>query len=247
MRVFDRKSFEEAKAKAALSMGQDAQLKNRALSNLADAVEYRYAHQFTWMGAPVIQLPQDLFVTQELLVKTKPDIVIETGIAWGGSVLFHASVLQLLGNGILIAIDKTIPKEIKSEISNHPWSDRIILIEGDSAHADTLAKVKSQIKNGSKVSVFLDSNHEHTHVMAELNAYGPLVTHGQYLTVYATSIEFLPEPQAQTRPWGHGNNPFTAVRDYLKYSDRFEIDSKIDDKLLGSFAMHGRLLCKADS
>lgn len=245
--MFDRKAFEEEKAKAAKSMGQDAQLKNLALSNLAAAVEYRYAHQFTWLGTPVIQLPQDLFATQELLVSTRPDVMIETGIAWGGSVFFHASVLHLLGNGSLIAIDKTIPNELRDKIKNHPWADRISLIEGDSTSPEVLEKVRSLIKSGQKVGVFLDSSHEHEHVMGELRSYGPLVTKGQYLTVYATSIEYLPEPKHNSRPWKHGSNPFTAVRDFLKESNRFQIDTTIEDKLLGTFATNGRLLCIAEN
>jgi cephalosporin hydroxylase len=242
--VFDRVDFESKKKQAANLLSQNVGIKKRAMDLLVDANNYMYSHQFTWLDVPVIQLPQDLFVTQEILFKTKPDLFIETGIAWGGSVLFHAGILELIGNGHLIAIDRVLPDKIKEEIAKHPFSKRITLIEGDSTDPSVLKKVSELVHGNKKVGAFLDSNHEHFHVLNELRAYGPMVTSGQYLTVYATAIEFLPEPRVKNRPWGHGNNPLTAMHEYLKENKNFSIDTQFENKLLSSFAPNGRLIRK---
>lgn len=245
--MFNRASFDLDKKKSAELLASDNSLKERAVGVLVEAGKYNYAYQFTWLDTPVIQLPQDLFVTQEILFKTKPDVIIETGIAWGGSVLFHAGVLELIGNGRIIAIDQNLPEHIKSGIMSHPFSHRITLIEGDSTDSSIIERISNLINAQDKVGVFLDSNHTHIHVLNELRAYGPFVTKDQYLTVYATAIEHLPEPEIRTKPWGHGNNPLTAINAYLDETDKFEIDINYDKKLLCTFANRGRLICRRNN
>ena len=241
--MFNRDEFDKNKSHNARLLASDLVLKENALNLIYQSEKYGFAHQWTWLGLPIIQLPQDILITQEIIWETKPTVIIETGIAWGGSVVFNASQLSLIGEGRVIAIDKVITDEVRSEIMKYGFSDRITPIEGDSTSKEVINKIKEEIKSDDKVMVFLDSNHEEDHVFQELECYSKFVTHNQYLNVYATSIEFLPKSNINLRPWGPGISPHSAVKKFLSINRDFLIDSKRDDKSLGSFIIEGRLLC----
>ena len=207
---------------------------------LREITPHKYAYNFKWMGRPIIQLPQDMMAMQEILWDVKPDLVIEVGIAHGGSILYYASILELLGHGEVIGIDVDIRAHNRAAIEAHPMSKRVHLIEGSSIAQEVIDKVRG-LAQGKRVVVVLDSNHTHDHVLAELRAYAPLVCVGGYCVVMDTLIEDMPDRFFGDRPWGHGNNPKTAVHQFLSSHPGFEIDKDIDHKLLISVAPDGYL------
>lgn len=211
---------------------------------LREITRYKYAYNFTWMGRPIIQLPQDVMAMQEIILRVKPDLVIETGIAHGGSLVFSASMLELLrGDGQVLGIDVEIRPHNRTAIENHPMFGRISLIEGSSTDEAVVQQVRHFAKGKQRVVVMLDSSHTHAHVLRELELYSPLVTVGSYLIVFDTVIEDMPEEFFPDRPWGKGNNPKTALQEFLTQSDRFIIDEEICDKLLITAAPDGYLKC----
>ena len=209
---------------------------------------YKYSYNFTWLGRPVIQYPQDLFALQEIIWQTRPEVIVETGVAHGGSLIFHASMLELLGGcGRVIGVDIDIRAHNRAAIEAHPLARRIELIQGSSIDPSTLQQVRDAVGQAKPVLVILDSNHTHDHVLAELHAYAPLVGAGSYLVVYDTLVEDLPPEFSANRPWGPGNNPKTAVHAFLETTDRFEIDARIEAQLLITVAPHGYLRCLRDA
>jgi cephalosporin hydroxylase len=236
--------FKKNREKTIEAMGQDAPLKHASIEFLNRSCNYSYSYNFDWCGLPIIQYPQDIIAIQEIIWKIKPDLIIETGIARGGSLIFHASMLQLLGNnGKVIGIDIDIRSHNREAIENHPLNKNIQLLEGSSIDPNIVDQVKSFIKPDTHVLVILDSNHTHEHVLQELNLYSSLVTRNSYLIVLDTVVEDLEEKHFTHRPWGPGDNPKTAVHEFLKTSTRFEIDKLIHDKLLISVAPDGYLKC----
>ena len=201
-----------------------------------------YSYNFDWLGLPIIQYPQDMVAVQEIIWKTKPDFIIETGVARGGSLVLSASILHLLNsNGIVVGVD--IRPHNRKAIEAHPLAHRIKLIQGSSIDKLTVDQIKGFIKPKHKVMVILDSNHTHAHVLKELELYSSLVTENCYLVVMDTAIEDMPEDYFSDRPWGRGDNPKTAVHEFLESSDRFEIDESIHNKLLITAAPDGYLKC----
>lgn len=214
---------------------------------LREIAPYKYAYNFTWMGRPIIQFPQDVLAMQEIIWNLKPDLIIETGIAHGGSLIFHASMLELVGEDAdVLGIDIDIREHNRIEIEKHPMFKRITLIEGSSVDDETAKKVFDFAKNKQRVLVVLDSNHTHEHVLKELEIYSQLVTKDSYLIVFDTLVEDMPDSLSGDRPWGKGNNPKTAVWEFLKNNDRFEIDKKLESKLLITVAPDGYLKCIKD-
>lgn len=214
---------------------------------LREITRHKYAYNFTWLGRPIIQLPQDMVAVQEIVWKVKPDLIIETGVAHGGSLIYSASLLELLGgNGRVIGIDVDIRAHNRAEIEKHPVARRIQLIQGSSVDRDTIRQVREAARGAERVLVLLDSNHTHEHVLQELRGYSPLVTKGSYLVVFDTLIEDMPGDLIKDRPWGRGNNPKTAVWEFLKRSRRFVVDKDIEAKLLLTVAPDGYLKCIAD-
>ncbi len=203
----------------------------------------QYSYNFKWMGRPVIQYPQDVLAMQELIWEVKPDLIIETGIAHGGSLIFYASMLELVGHGEVLGIDIDIREHNRKEIERHPMFKRITMIEGSSIDNTTVEKVRAFAAGKQKILVVLDSNHTHDHVFAELEAYSSLVSVNSYVVVFDTIVEYLPSDYlpGHKRPWGIGNNPLTAVREFLKSNKDFEIDKTINNKLLISVAPDGYL------
>ncbi len=214
---------------------------------LREITSYKYPYNFTWMGRPIIQLPQDVMAMQEIIWKVKPDLIIETGIAHGGSLIFHSSMLELIGGeGQVLGIDVDIRQHNRVEIEKHPMFKRITMIEGSSIDEEIAKQVFDFAKGNGRVLVILDSNHTHDHVLKELELYSPLVTKDSYLVVFDTVVEDMPEDFFPDRPWGKGNNPKTAVWEFLKTNKRFEIDKDIEAKLLITVAPDGYLKCVED-
>jgi len=184
---------------------------------------------------------------QEIIWKIRPDVIIETGVAHGGSLILSASILELIGgSGIVIGVDIDIRSHNRQEIEKHPLSGRIKLIQGSSIAPETVAQVAALVEGRKRALVILDSNHTHDHVFAELQLYSPFVKEGSYLVVFDTLIEDMPQDLIHDRPWGPGNNPKTAVWEFLKSTSRFSIDQDIEAKLLITVAPHGYLKCIAD-
>ncbi len=217
----------------------------------------KYSYNFFWLGRPIIQYPQDIVGMQELIWQIKPDLIIETGIAHGGSLIFSASMLALLDQvealeaGVLLdpakpkrtvlGIDIDIRAHNRAAIEAHPFANRIEMIQGSSVAPDVVEKVRARAAGKERVLVCLDSNHTHAHVLDELRAYAPLTTVGSYCVVFDTVIEDLPADMFGDRPWAPGDNPKTAVHAYLGEHPEFEIDHRMDRKLLISVAPQGYL------
>jgi cephalosporin hydroxylase/UDP-glucose 4-epimerase len=217
-------------------------LKKAAENFNTESNKVQYSYNFSWMGRPIIQYPQDMIAMQELIWDLKPDLIIETGIAHGGSLIFYASILELIGKGEVLGIDIDIRAHNKNAIESHPMFKRIKMIEGSSIDDAIVNQVK-EIANDKKITlVCLDSNHTHEHVLNELKYYAPFVSINSYIIVFDTIVENLPEGYfSQQRPWSIGNNPMTAVHSFLEDNDSFIIDKNIDNKLLLSVAPSGYL------
>jgi cephalosporin hydroxylase len=242
----DRQEFEANKVKQSTALGQDRAAFDQSLSLVTKLDEYDYSYLWSWMGIPIIQMPADIMATQEIIWSTKPDIIIETGVARGGSVLFMASMLELLGNGEVIGVDVDIRQHNREAIETHSMSKRVTLIEGGSVDKDVLEKVKALIPENAKVMVVLDSDHSRDHVLAECRAYGQLVTEGCYLVVADTLVGHVTEenaPKKRSKIWYKGNDPLSALQDYMDETDRFAIDEALNGKLVVSSSPGGYIRC----
>jgi cephalosporin hydroxylase len=239
--------FQQEVAANIRSLQQDKDVQALSRIWVREIARHRYAYNFSWLGRPLIQFPQDMVAIQELIWKIRPEVIIETGVAHGGSLIFSASMLELLGeDGFVIGVDIDIRAHNRAEIEKHPLSKRIKLVQGSSIDEGIAAQVRELAAGKKRVLVILDSNHTHEHVLEELRLYSPLVRAGSYLLVYDTLIEDMPADLVGDRPWGPGNNPKTAVWEFLKTCPRFAIDKEIEAKLLITVAPDGYLKCIAD-
>ena len=228
-------------------MSKDEELKKIAIEFIAKSAKYEYSYNFDWLGRPIIQHPEDMVAMQEIIWKVKPDLIIETGIAHGGSLIFSASMLELIGDdGQVLGIDIDIREHNRIEIEKHRMFKRITMIRGSSVDEAVIKQVRKFAEGKKRVLVCLDSLHTHNHVLKELELYSPLVTKGSYLVVFDTIIEDMPKGFYSDRPWDKGNNPKTAVTEFLKTSNRFEIDKYIDSKLIITVNPDGYLKCIKD-
>jgi len=239
------------------ALGRDTDVQALSRIWVREISKYKYAYNFTWMGRPAIQFPNDPWALQEIIWATRPDLIIETGVAHGGSIIFSASMLALLdlsdaieagapmdprqSRRKVIGLDIDIRAHNRSEIERHPMSSRIQLIQGSSVDPSVVSQVRDIAAGHQRVLVCLDSNHTHEHVLGELEAYAPLVTPGSYCIVYDTLVEDMPGESFPDRPWGKGNNPKTAVWEYLKTHPEFEVDRSIPHKLQITVAPDGFL------
>lgn len=251
------KKFQAEVAENIASLKQDTDVQALSRIWLREITRHKYAYNFTWLGRPLIQFPQDMAAIQELVWRIKPDLIIETGIAHGGSLIMSASLLAMLdycdavSTGTIIdprtvhrrvlGIDIDIRSHNRAAIESHPMAHRIDMIEGSSIAADVIAKVHEMARNYSRVLVLLDSNHTHEHVLAELEAYAPLASKGSYCVVFDTLIEDMPTEMFNNRPWGKGDNPRTATSAFLANHPEFEVDVDIEAKLLITVAPGGYL------
>jgi len=262
-------TFEEESERRMQSYENDELLRKSAANFMKEMVRVHYAYNFNWLGRPVIQIPQDLYAMQEIIWEVKPDLIIETGIAHGGSIIMSASMLALIdyceavkrGRAIdprnskrrVLGIDIEIRPHNREAIQAHPMAHLIEMIEGSSIDSVVVDKVKAISKNYKKILACFDSNHTHEHVLAELEAYAPLISAGSYCIVWDTGIEDFPDAAGSDRPWKKGNNPKTAVWEYLRRLDskkyiaadgaplNLEIDKIIGKKLLITAAPDGFL------
>lgn len=226
---------------------QNDGLKQAAQNFMEESIAAQYSYNFSWMGRPIIQYPQDMIAMQEIIWQVQPDLIIETGIAHGGSIIFSAAMLELNaacggpGDAEVVAIDIDIRAHNRAAIEAHPMMKRITMLEGSSIAPEIVAQVKEKASGKKKILISLDSNHTHDHVLAELEAYAPLTSIDSYCVVFDTIIEDLPPELLFERPWGKGDNAKTAVHKYLETHPEFEIDARMDSKLLISVAPHGYL------
>jgi len=222
--------------------GKNNALKEAAKDFNVESNKAQYSYNFSWMGRPIIQYPQDMIAMQEIIWQIKPDLIIETGIAHGGSLIYYASLLELIGKGEVLGVDIDIREHNREEIEKHPMFSRIKMIQGSSISKETIEEVNKLASGKRSILVCLDSNHTHDHVLQELELYSPFVSLHSYIVVFDTIVEDLPEGYfSQKRPWGISNNPKTAVEQFLKTNNSFEIDRSIDHKLLISVAPGGYL------
>lgn len=232
--------FREEVSQNIEGLQQDKELQSTSLDWVGITAKHKYTYNFSWMGRPIIQFPQDMIAMQEIIWDQRPDVIVETGIAHGGSLVFYASMLELIGHGEVLGVDIDIRQHNREAIEAHPMSKRIQMIQGSSIDPAIVEQVRARIK-GKKVLVVLDSNHTHEHVLEELRFYAPLVSVGSYCVVMDTVVEDMPEDAFPDRPWGKGDNPKTAVRAFLEENRNFEIDSRIHSKLLITVAPDGYL------
>lgn len=234
--------FVAERALAVKDMGADQALRAKSIDWMVHADRYKYTYNFTWMGRPIIKFPNDMVAQQEIVWRTKPDLIIETGIAHGGSIIFSASLLELMGHGHVVGIDVDIRAHNRAEIEKHPMSKRITMIEGGSTDPVVFEQVKKLAHGASSVMVILDSNHTHQHVYDELKLYADLVTVGNYVILPDTFIEFFPKGYySSTRPWDVGNNPYTAMKQFMAERSDFEIDPEPVNKSLITESFDGYL------
>ena len=255
MNPIDEFKIEVAENIRQLGEDKDVQALSRIWSR--ETNQHKYTYNFSWLGRPIIQYPQDMVSMQELIWSIKPDLSIETGIAHGGSLILSASMLALLdyteaveagqpldpksSHRRVLGIDIDIRSHNRAAIETHPMAHMIDMIQGSSIDPEIIAQVHNYAKEYKRILVCLDSNHTHDHVLAELEAYASLTSKGSYCVVFDTIIEDLPDDMFPGRPWGKGNNPKTAVWEYLKTHTEFKIDEQIDHKLLISVAPDGYL------
>lgn len=239
--------FEREKRKSIRELGADAELEELTQRWFLASCRHRYSYHFTWLGRPIIQYPQDIVAMQELIWEVRPDAIVETGIAHGGSLVLYASMLELIGGDrFVLGIDIDIRAHNRAAIEAHPLSHRIRMIEGSSIDAATVEQVREIVRGRQRIMVVLDSNHTHDHVLRELQLYSELVKKGSYVVVFDTVVERMPKAAFMDRPWGPEDNPYTAVQEFLRDTDRFEVDQSMDDKLLISVAPGGYLRCIED-
>ena len=234
--------FKQETSKRIQSYADDVELKTLANTWVEKSMQKKYVYNFSWLGRPIIQYPEDIMALQEIIWQVKPDLIIETGIAHGGSLIFSASMLHLLcGDGEVVGIDIDIREHNRKEIEVHPLSQRITMIEGSSISSEMEEKVRQICQNKKNIMVILDSNHTHDHVMKELEIYSKFVSKDSYLIVLDTFVEDMPPGFFEDRPWDVGNNPKTAVWEFIKSNTSFKIDTSIHHKLLITVAPDGYL------
>jgi cephalosporin hydroxylase len=250
-------SFDKEVAERIATYGYDEAMNRAGQDFMRATTVTKYSYNFSALGRPIIQYPQDMVAMQELIWEVRPDLIIETGIAHGGSLIMSASILALLDMCDAIMADQTVdPRQSarkvlgididirahnRSAIEAHPMASRIEMIQGSSTAPDIIAQVHAFAARYKKILVCLDSNHTHDHALAELEAYAPLTSVGSYCVVFDTIIEDLPDGMYPDRPWGPGNNPKTAVWQYIKNHPEFEVDKSIQHKLQITVAPDGYL------
>jgi cephalosporin hydroxylase len=238
-------------------LGADKALQNLSIKWMRDIAQYKYSYNFRCLGRPIIQVPQDMIALQEIIWQVRPDLIVETGIAHGGSLIMSASMLSMIdycdavaagtvldplaSKRRVVGLDIDIREHNRTAIEAHPLAHKIEMIQGSSIAPKVISEVHNRAKNYERILVCLDSNHTHEHVLAELNAYASLVSVGSYCCVFDTLIEDMPAEMFPDRPWGPGDNPKTAVHEFLRTHSEFEIDTSIQNKLLITVAPDGYL------
>ncbi len=241
--IDDSQEFEEKKTRDIKKLGSNASIFQQSKNIIASLDKYNYTYLWSWLGLPIIQWPADILATQEVVWEVQPDVIIETGVARGGSVVFLAALQKLLGDGIVLGIDIDIRAHNRQAIENHILHDRIVLIEGSSTSSHVIEMIRNHIKPGAKVMVILDSDHSYEHVLRECNIYANLVSVGSYLIVADTVVGYFHKGELsgdRSKEWYKGNEPLAARDKFLLANDDFELAS-INDKLVLSSSPGGYL------
>jgi cephalosporin hydroxylase len=241
--VFIRDNFERQRKINVSSAAKDLDLVKKGRDFLVHADKYQYGYFWRFMGLPIIQMPEDIVLTQEILWELKPNIVIEAGVAWGGSLLMYAAFQEIGKKGKTFGIDLVTPDHNKAAIMNSPVSHRITLIEGSSTDLQVFNQITQEVKQDDRILLVLDSNHTESHVLEELKLWTPLLKKGDVLIVSDTIVEDIPIQTHRPRPWGPGNNPKTALLKFLETTDRFSYDNDYSLRALNSFNPTGFLFC----
>jgi len=243
MSIDDRKDFEKDRNNSIIALGNDKDVFQKSKNIILDLDKYRYPYIWTWLGLPIIQLPADIVVMQEIIWRVKPTVIIETGVARGGSLVFSASMLQLLGHGKVIGIDIDIRNHNREEIEKSPFAHRIKLFQSNSTSDDVHNFIKSEISEDDKILCILDSNHSYDHVKKEINFYSSYVSIGSYLIVADTLLGHFSKEETPKRSsmWYPGDEPLTAVQEFLTNDDRFILDELTNSKLVLSSSPGGYL------
>lgn len=246
--MYTREEFEQMRLQKAQEMAKDTKLSEDAYDVFARADSYNWIHQTNWMGEPSLQTPADLILFQEMIYKTKPRYIIELGVAWAGSILFYATLVEAMDIECeILGVDIYIPDDLRDRIYAHNIAKRRIkLINASSIEEGTIDEIKCLIGEHRNLLVHLDSNHTHEHVLRELMLYSPLIGKGYYLVCGDTVVEKIPEQTHRPRPWGRGNNPKTALDEFMSKNDRFAVDMEMNNKILFSNQPGGYLICTKD-
>jgi len=246
--VSDHEQFLSERAVLQQRMQEDSLVRNLGVEFIEKTLDYKYSYNFDWLGMPIIQFPQDILAFQEVVWQVKPDLIVETGVARGGSILYSSSLMHLLDKchplswpRKVIGIDIDIRPHNRLRIEEHPLSTNVTLIEGSSIDPSTFEQVKQISSPYKKIIVCLDSNHTHQHVLEELILYSQLVSIDSYCIVYDTITEMLPPEKYHAAKWAPGNSPLTAVKEFMSEREDFIVDNQIYDKLLISVAPQGHL------
>jgi cephalosporin hydroxylase len=225
-------------------MNADPEMNGAVRTFMGKTFEHGYYRNFTWLGRPVIQYPQDIVALQELIWEYKPTLVMETGVAHGGALILYASILELIGGrGDVIGVEVEYRAHNREAVEQHALARRIRVIEGSSIDPAVVAEIARVAAAHERVMVVLDSLHTHDHVLAELRAYAPLVREGGPLVVFGTSVAEIDPAIDLKREWDQHRNPRSALDEFMRENDRFEVDGDINDKLLITDAPGGYLRC----
>jgi len=241
-KMLGRQEFEELRIKSASDMAARSELREQALDLMYKANHNMWIHQENWMGEPILNTAQDIMAMQEIIYRTRPKYIIEVGVAWAGMLLFYATLMEILGGEKIIAVDIYIPDELKERINAHQrLAHRIEWISASSIEGETINKIKNIVGSSKENLVVLDSHHTHNHVLTELRLYEQFVGKNQYMICGDTIVEDWPKEATRDREWGHGNNPKTALHEFLKENQCFERDVQLENKLLLSCHPEGYL------
>jgi len=224
-------------------MGMDVDLRKKSLEWMLHADKYKYTYNYSWMGRPIVKYPNDMLIQQELMWMLKPDLIIETGIAHGGSIIFSASMQKMMGiDGEVVGIDIDIRPHNRKLIEEHPMYKNITMFEGNSTDKNFIKKIEEHVTGKKTVMVILDSLHSHQHVYLELQLYSKFVTLGSYCILPDTFIEFFPKGYySKNRPWDVGDNPYTAMKQFINETDEFEVDKSLTNKAMITETIDGYL------
>ena len=240
--TFDRAEFEVQKARMLAEQAKDRDLFTLGRGFIVKSDQHGYAYQWKWCGLPIIQMPQDVVAVQQIMWQCRPSVVVETGVAWGGSIALYASLMDLYGGRLVVGIDLNLVESVEQAIADLQFQTPIELMRASSTEPTTVESVHGMIRSDDTVMVILDSNHTHDHVLQELRDYSGLVTPGQYLVVSDTIVEDIPVQTHRPRPWGPGDNPGTAAAQFLVESPAFTVDYNLHNQLVMSFNPRGYLV-----
>lgn len=237
------KEFQQEVATNIEELCKDSSLRQSSIKFMHELTDRRYPYNFTWMGLPIIQFPQDIQAMQEIIWEVKPDLIIETGVARGGSLVMYAGLMKMMDlKGEVVGVDIDIRAHNRQAIESHPMGRDIKLVQGSSIDPEVIAQIRNLAKGKKRILVCLDSMHTHDHVLKELELYSEFVTKGSYLVVFDTVVEEMPKGYYKDRPWDVGNNPYTAVHEFIKdHGTQFEIDRTICGKLVLTVSRNGFL------